>query len=369
LNKPRTLALIAGAALLAGLAGSASAASGGAPASAVPPGCSFSRGVTTCTTTTTTTGTPTVVKTPGTFRSTTGPAYDLEYAANAAGDCTPGAPTLEGGSITTVPAGATTTTTAHRGAPGSNGEALPTTVSSSPGQPTVTTVAQPASPGTVTVTGVTATAVFTGLKPSTSYAIGVRCDPGNATSFTTDSSGKGTAVLALNRYAGQLVQLELFLAPADYFGPDYAVTAPLTVATIPQPQRYEAETLLATGTFVDGFGYVQPDSRASGAGYGVFRMSPGSTFTASISVPLTGTYDLASGDARYPDTAVYTLAVDGSTVGSPTDSVGTGTLDRTDHGTVFLTAGVHQLTQTVVGTNNPYGYTVAPDYYELTLVG
>jgi hypothetical protein len=233
LNSSRT-AVLAAAALTAGLAGTASAATGGNPASAVPPGCSYARGVTTCTTSSTTGGTPSVVTTPGTFQSTTGPAYDLEAATNAAGNCTPGAPSLAGSSVTTTPAGTTTTTTAHRGAPGSSGEALPTSVSSVPGQPTVATVPQPASPGTVTVTGFTASAVFTGLKPTASYAIGVRCDPAGAAFFVTDSSGNGSAVLDLSSHEGQTIQIEMFLGPQDYFGPDYAVTAPLTVGTAPR---------------------------------------------------------------------------------------------------------------------------------------
>ena len=56
------------------------------------------------------------------------------------------------------------------------------------------------------------------------------------------------------------------------------------------------------------------------------------------------------------------------TVGAPTDTLGTGTIGSTDHGTIYLTAGVHHLTQTVVGTNGT-SYTLAPDYFEFTLTG
>src|SRR6478609_2605918 len=210
------------------MSGPASAATGGNPASAVPAGCSFSRGITTCTTTTSTPGTPivTVTPAPATFTSTSGPAYDLEYARNIAGACTPGAPVLTAWeTTTTTPSSVTTTTTAHHGAPGSHGEELPTQTSTAPGPVTTTSIkTQPASPGTVTVAGTTATAVFTGLRPNTAYGIGVRCR-GNATQFWTDETGAGAATLDLSSMAGLQIQLEMFAQTNDYFGPDYAVIA------------------------------------------------------------------------------------------------------------------------------------------------
>lgn len=229
MNKVRIAAPFAvSAALLAVAAGTASADPGGNPASAVPTGCSFSRGLTTCTTTTTTAGAPTVTTAPGTFKSTTGPAYDLEYAVNIEGACTPGVPILRGGDTTTTPSSVTTTTTAHHGVPGSHGEELPTQTSTVPGPVTTTTsTTQPASPGTVTITGTTATAAFTGLRPNTAYGIGVRCG-GSADEFWTDGTGAGTATVDFGWAAGQQIQLEMFAEPNQYFGPDYAVAAPFT---------------------------------------------------------------------------------------------------------------------------------------------
>lgn len=232
MNKVRIAAsFAASAALLAVMAGTASADTGGNPASAVPEGCSFSRGVTTCTTTTTTTtvGVPTVTSVPSTFTSTTGPVYDLEYAVNIEGVCTPGVPILRGWeTTTTTTSNVTTTTTAHRGAPGSHGTELPTRTSTVPGPVTTTsTRTRPASPGTVTIAGTTATAVFSGLRPNTAYGIGVRC-AGNVVQFRTDGTGAGTATLDLSPMSGQWIQLEMFAEPNDYFGPDYAVIAPLT---------------------------------------------------------------------------------------------------------------------------------------------
>ena len=232
MNKVRIAAsLAASAALLAVVAGTASADPGGNPASTVPTGCSFSRGITTCSTTTmtTTAGIPTVTSVPSTFKSTTGPVYDLEYAVNIEGACTPGVPILRGWeTTTTTTSSVTTTTTAHHGAPGSHGEELPTQTSTAPGPVTTTSIkTQPASPGTVTVAGTTATAVFTGLRPNTAYGIGVRCR-GNATQFWTDETGAGAATLDLSSMAGLQIQLEMFAQTNDYFGPDYAVIAPLT---------------------------------------------------------------------------------------------------------------------------------------------
>lgn len=138
------------------------------------------------------------------------------------------------------------------------------------------------------------------------------------------------------------------------------------------PIRYEAETL--PGTFTGGFnGGVAPDPSFSNNAYAVFRFSPGGTFTASVTVPVDGTYDLTSGDCDSSDTGIYTLSVDGTTVGSPTDTyngtnsycTGNGPV-VTDHGTIFLTAGTHTLTQTVTGTTSG-NYTLAPDYFQLTL--
>ena len=219
------------AALLTLVAGTASAAPGGNPASAVPAGCSFSQGITTCTTTTTTAGTPTVTTVPvaGAFTSTSGPAYDLEYAVNILGACTPGTPIVRAfDTTTTIPSSVTTTTTMHHGAPGSHGEELPAQTSTVPGPSTTTTsTTQPASPGTVTMTGTTATAAFTGLRPNAEYGIGVRC-AGNVVYFSTDGAGSGSATMDLGGFAGQQIQLEMFAAPNDFFGPDYAVTAPLT---------------------------------------------------------------------------------------------------------------------------------------------
>lgn len=232
MNKVRIAAsFAASAALLAAMSGTASAATGGNPASAVPAGCSFSRGITTCTTTTSTPGTPivTVTPAPATFTSTSGPAYDLEYARNIAGACTPGAPVLTAWeTTTTTPSSVTTTTTAHHGAPGSHGEELPTQASTVSGPTTTTTsTTQPASPGTITLAGSTATAVFTGLRPNAPYGVGVRCG-GHAVAFWTDGTGATTATLDLSPFAGQQIQLEMFAEPNDYFGPDYAVIAPLT---------------------------------------------------------------------------------------------------------------------------------------------
>jgi hypothetical protein len=223
-----TAAFAASAALVAVTAGTASAASGGNPASAVPAGCSFSQGISTCSTTTSTPGTTTVTIVPSTFKTTSGPAYDLEYAMNIH-DCTPGAPIVRGSdTTTTTPSSVTTTTTAHQGAPGSQGEQLPTQTSTVPGPVTTTTsTTQPASPGTVTIAGTTATTVFTGLRPNTEYGLGVRC-LGNVVDFWTDGAGAASAPLDLSRFAGQQIQLELFAAPNDWFGTGYAVTAPLT---------------------------------------------------------------------------------------------------------------------------------------------
>lgn len=231
MNKLRiTASLAASVTLLALMAGTAGAASGGNPASAVPAGCSFSRGVTTCTKTTSTPATPTVTTVPSTFTSTAGPAYDLEYAVNIH-DCTPGAPIVRGWDTTTTTAtSVTTTTTAHRGAPGSHGEELPTQTSTVPGPVTTTTsTTQPPSPGTVTMAGTTATAVFTGLRPNAPYGIGVRC-LGHAVGFWTDGTGAAAVTLDLSPFTGQQIQLEMFAQPNDYFGPDFAVTAPLTPA-------------------------------------------------------------------------------------------------------------------------------------------
>jgi hypothetical protein len=100
-------------------------------------------------------------------------------------------------------------------------------------------------------------------------------------------------------------------------------------------------------------------------------MSPGSTFTASVNVPVTGTYDLSSADIRAPDVGIYALSVDGQTVGSPTDTYsGFGGYPSvaTDHGTIALTAGTHQLTVTVLDKNpTSSGYSLAPDYFEFAL--
>jgi hypothetical protein len=229
LKKTRISASFAvSAALLALVAGTASAAPGGNPASAVPAGCSFAQGTTTCTTTTTTAGTPTVtsVPVPGAFTSTTGPAYDLEYAANQP-NCTPGAPIVRAFETTTTTSSTvTTTTTAHHGAPGSHGEELPTQTSIVPGPSTTTTsTTQPASPGTVTLSGTTASAVFTGLRPNTAYGLGVRC-AGHAVEFWTDGNGDATVTVDLSVFAGQPIQLEMFAEPNDWFGPDYAVMTP-----------------------------------------------------------------------------------------------------------------------------------------------
>ncbi len=223
-----TASSAASAALLAVMAGTAGAATGGNPASAVPAGCSFSRGVTACTTTTSTPGTPTVTTVPSTFTSTSGPAYDLEYAVNIH-DCTPGAPVVRGwDTTTTTPSSVTTTTTSHHGAPGSRGQELPTQTSTVAGPVTTTTsTTKPPSPGTVTVAGTTASAVFTGLTPSAPYGLGVRC-LGNAVGFWTDGSGAATVTLDVSRFAGQQIQLEMFAQPNDWFGPGFAVTAPYT---------------------------------------------------------------------------------------------------------------------------------------------
>jgi hypothetical protein len=231
LNLLKTAVLFAASAtLVAGMAGTASADTGGDPASAVPPGCSFSHGVTTCTTTSTSLGTPSSTTAPAGFQSTTGPVYDLEYAWNPSGNCTPGAPQLTGTTTTTTtPSTVTTTTTAHYGAPGSHGQQLPTQVSTAPGPTVTTSTTEPASPGTVTIVGTTANAVFTGLQPNTTYGIGVRCSL-DVTEFTTDAQGAATATLNLSSFSGRLIQIELFLAPYQYFGVDYAVTAPLTVS-------------------------------------------------------------------------------------------------------------------------------------------
>lgn len=232
MNKVRiSAAFAASAALLAVMAGTAGAATGGNPASVVPAGCSFSRGITACSTTTSTPGTPTVTTIPSTFTSTSGPAFDLEYAMNIH-DCTPGAPIVRGwDTTTTTPSSVTTTTTAHRGAPGSQGDELPTRTSTVPGPATTTTsTTQPASPGTVTMAGTTANAVFTGLTPNAPYGLGVRC-LGNAVGFWTDGAGAATVTLNLSPFAAQRIQLELFAQPNDWFGPGFAVTAPLTPVT------------------------------------------------------------------------------------------------------------------------------------------
>lgn len=159
-------------------------------------------------------------------------------------------------------------------------------------------------------------------------------------------------------------------APAD------SAAATSSASTSCAPVKYEAEDVSATGTFANGYnGGTAPDGSFSGDAYAVFRFAPGGTFTASISVPVDGTYDLTSGDCASSDTGIYTLSVDGSTVGSPTDTyngtsaycTGQGPV-VTDHGTIFLTAGTHQLTQTVTGTTSG-GYTLAPDYFQLTLQG
>jgi hypothetical protein len=229
MNKVRIAAsLAASAALLAMMAGTAGAATGGNPASTVPAGCSFSQGVTTCTTTASTLGTPTVVTVPSSFKSTSGPSYELEYARNIP-DCTPGAPVVTGWDTTaTTPLSVTTTTTAHRGAPGSQGEELPTQSSAVPGPAIITTsTTQPASPGTVTLAGTAANAVFTGLTPNSPYGLGVRC-LGHAVSFWTDGAGAATVNLDLSPFSGRRIQLEMFAQPNDWYGPSFAVTAPLT---------------------------------------------------------------------------------------------------------------------------------------------
>ena len=233
------LALFAVPVAMAGvllLPGAAVAGAGGEPASNVPPGCSFSKGVTTCSTTSETPGEPVTVETPGSFVSTAGPVYDFQMAQNV-GSCSD-YPVLRSGSTTTSTPTLETVTTAHRGAPGSNGKELETTTSTTSGTPVVTTTA-PASPGTATVAGYTATATFAGLKPHTLYVTGERCgDAGvGSVTFRTDALGAGAATLNLAGAAGREIQLEL--APVvtypwggsggDYHGSGFAVTAPFVV--------------------------------------------------------------------------------------------------------------------------------------------
>ncbi len=46
--------------------------------------------------------------------------------------------------------------------------------------------------------------------------------------FWTDGTGAASTSVDLAGFSGQLIQLEMFAAPNDYFGPDYAVMAPMT---------------------------------------------------------------------------------------------------------------------------------------------
>ena len=147
------------------------AGAGGEPASADQPGCTFSAGVTTCTRTTEIPGTPTTVTTPGSWTSTAGPIYDFQPTTNIP-NCDV-APQPNSSTTTTITPTLVTATTAHRGAPGSNGKDLGTTTSSTPGTSVVTTIGK-ASPGAAEVEGSSVTATLSGLQPNTEYVTGAR---------------------------------------------------------------------------------------------------------------------------------------------------------------------------------------------------
>lgn len=209
------------------LPGAAVAASGGDPASADQPGCTFSAGTTTCSTTAELPGTPITVTTPGSWTSTAGPVYDYESTTNIP-NCDV-APQPNPSTTTTTTPTLVTMSTAHRGAPGSDGKDLGTTTSGTAGTPVVTTTGK-ASPGAADVQGSSVTATFAGLLPNTQYVTGARCYLGVAGAFfTTDANGLGTATFDRSGLRGRTIQLELAPTGEGFFGADYALTAPLTV--------------------------------------------------------------------------------------------------------------------------------------------
>lgn len=228
LLKHRLALLAAPVALLGGvlfLPGAAVA--GGEPASADQPGCTFSAGVTTCTRTTEIPGTPITVTTPGRWTSTTGPIYDFQPTTNIP-NCDV-APQPNSSTSTTITPTLVTATTAHRGVPGSNGKDLGTTTSSTTGTPVVTTIGK-ASPGAAEVEGSSVTATLAGLQPNTEYVTGARCSLHIAGAFfTSDAAGAGVATFDLSGLRGHTIQLELAPTAQGFFGPDYALTSPLTV--------------------------------------------------------------------------------------------------------------------------------------------
>jgi hypothetical protein len=93
----------------------------------------------------------------------------------------------------------------------------------------------------------------------------------------------------------------------------------------------------------------------------------GDNITLSVNVPVTGLYDLGAAITQAPDYGIVSLAVDGTTIGSPFDGYNAGsvTIDPSvDFGNVQLSAGSHLLTLTLTGKETAaLNYFVGIDFF------
>lgn len=93
-------------------------------------------------------------------------------------------------------------------------------------------------------------------------------------------------------------------------------------------------------------------------------------FTSKVSVPRDGEYDLTMFWSASPERGLGAVAIDGTPVGDPFDTYDSDeeSVVSNTHGSVFLTAGEHELSITSAGKNpESAAFVVGPDKVVLTL--
>jgi hypothetical protein len=146
-------------------------------------------------------------------------------------------------------------------------------------------------------------------------------------------------------------------------------------ATTGDTARIEAESLLPpveTTAPVDSQGNCCGITWSGNAQLWFRPGAPNNHVTVAFDVPTTGTFDMTTVQTLAPDYGISTLAVDGTTVGTPVDGYHAGSVaitPVTDDGQLQLAAGRHLLTLTVTGKNAASSnYLAGLDYLSLRLL-
>lgn len=137
----------------------------------------------------------------------------------------------------------------------------------------------------------------------------------------------------------------------------------------------EAESL--TRTAGDAPAEVQGDccgvQWSGGAQLWLRPTAAGQSASFGLDIPVDGTYSLAAALTSAPDYGIVTLAIDGTTIGTPYDGYsasGVAVSGLLDYGSMPLTAGRHTLTATVTGKDPAAaGLLAGIDLLRLTLAG